>query len=208
MPQANKFETAVVYGSVRRERRGIRVARFMVDKLRARGHSVTLVDPLEYELPMLDLMYKEYGEGEAPAAMQAVADIFARADGYIVVSAEYNHSVPPALKNLLDHFQKQYLYKPSGIVTYSKGPFGGVRGLIALRGILAELGTPSIPSAFPVSKVEDAFAEDGTPIDKAYDKRVVGFLDEFDWYMAALKIAREAGDCVEEIPTQQTICRG
>lgn len=96
------------------------------------------------------------------------------ADGFIIVSAEYNHSIPAALKNLLDHFQSEYLYKPSAIVTYSVGPFGGVRGLINLRAILAELGTPSIPSAFSISQIINSFDEDGHLLDQAYAERIAG----------------------------------
>ncbi len=80
---------------------------------------MTLVDSRECELPFLDLMYKEYEEGQAPEAMETVAETFRSADGFIIVSAEYNHSIPAALKNLLDYYQSEYLYKPSAIVTYS-----------------------------------------------------------------------------------------
>lgn len=186
------LNTAVLYGSARHHRQGIKAARFVVNKLEERGHAVTLVDSMAYELPMLDKMYKEYASGEAPQAMQAIADILSAADGFVVVSGEYNHSVPAALKNLLDHFQKEYLYKPSAIVTYSAGPFGGVRALVNLRAILAELGASSIPSAFPVSQVQKAFAEDGAPLDDAYPKRIVRFLDEYEWYANALRDARNA----------------
>lgn len=207
MSPAKPFEVAVVYGSVRRERRGIRVARFITRELERRGHNAELIDPMEYRLPMLDLMYREYEPGTAPDDMEKVARILSDADGFVIVSAEYNHAPPPALKNLLDHYQKEYLYKPSAIVTYSKGPFGGVRGLIALRAILAELGTPSIPSAFPVSKIDTAFDDDGSAIEQVYEQRAAKFLDEFDWYLSALRAARNAGDCVEEMPTQQALCQ-
>ena len=183
--------TAVVYGSVRSARQGIRAARFIARKLEARGHEVAFVDALERQLPMLDRMYKEYEPGEAPESMEAVASVFRNADGFIIVSGEYNHSIPPALKNLLDHFQKEYHYKPSGILTYSAGPFGGLRGLPNLRAILGELGTPGIPTVLPVTRVQKAFDEDGNALDTAYDERVVGFLDEYEWYARALKAARE-----------------
>jgi NAD(P)H-dependent FMN reductase len=199
---------AVIYGSARRGRQGIKAARFVVRKLEERGHAVTLVDSREHDLPMLDLMYKEYEPGQAPEAMQAVGEILAAADGFIIVSAEYNHSIPAALKNLLDHYQREYLYKPSGIVTYSAGPFGGVRALVNLRAILAELGTPSIPSAFPISQIHKAFDDDGNSLDTPYDKRAIKFLDEFEWYANALRHAREHDDCCDELPTQQQMCRG
>ena len=201
------LNTAIIYGSARRERQGIKAARFIVNKLEARGHHVNLIDSDTHELPMLDLMYKGYDEGQAPAAMESVAAMLREADGFIVVSAEYNHSVPAALKNLLDHYQSEYHYKPSGIVTYSAGPFGGVRNLVNLRGILAELGTPAIPSAFPVMQVQSAFDDAGNALDENYDKFVIKFLDEYEWYAQALKIAREGG-CAEEVaPVQQVMCR-
>ena len=201
------LNTAVIYGSARRQRQGIKAARFVTRKLDERGHAVTLVDTKEYELPLLDLMYKEYEAGTAPAAMQAVADILAAADGFVILSGEYNHSVPPALKNLLDHYQGEYLYKPSAIVTYSAGPFAGVRGLVNMRGILAELGSPAIPSAFAVSQVYKAFDDHGNALDDAYERRVGNFLDEYEWYARALKREREGG-CAEDIPSQQQLCRG
>lgn len=202
-----KLRTAVLYGSARQSRQGIKAARFVVRKLEERGHGVTLIDSMKSRLPMLDLMYKEYEKGEAPPAMEAIAETLRQADGFVIVSGEYNHSIPAALKNLLDHFQSEYFYKPSAIVTYSAGPFAGVRNLVNLRGILAELGTPSIPSAFPVSRVSRAFDDKGTPIDKAYDERVVKFLDEYEWYANALRRARDKGSRGEDIPTQQQLCR-
>ena len=202
------INTAIIYGSARSSRQGIKAARFVLNKLEDRGHSVTLVDTQDYDLPLLDKMYKEYDADSAPEAMSAVAKILNAADGFVVISAEYNHSVPAALKNLLDHYQSEYLYKPSAIVTYSAGPFGGVRALVNMRGILAELGTPSIPSAFPVSQVQNAFDDDGKPLDAAYDKRIVKFLDEYEWYATAMQKARVEQQCSENIPTQQEMCRG
>ncbi len=207
MSNSMNLNTAVIYGSARRDRQGIKAARFIVRKLEERGHDVTLIDSQEYDLPFLDWMYKEYAPGQAPVAMQAIADILDAADAFVIVSAEYNHSIPAALKNLLDHFQSEYLYKPSGIVTYSAGPFGGVRALVNLRGILAELGTPSIPSAFPISQIHNAFDTDGNSLDTPYDERVVKFLDEFEWYANALRQARDQGSCSEDLPVQQQMCR-
>lgn len=112
----------------------------------------------------------------------------------MVVCAEYNHSVPPALKNLLDHFgPAEFAFKPSGIVTYSTGPFGGVRAGIHLREILADLGTTSIPAAFPISQVQTSFDEKGTALNASYNQKVSLFLDSLEWYAAALKDARATG---------------
>jgi NAD(P)H-dependent FMN reductase len=203
-----KLRTAVVYGSARKNRHGIKAARFVVRKLEERSHEVSLVDSQEFDLPLLDKMFKEYEPGTAPDAMQRLADILSAADGFVIVSAEYNHSIPAALKNLLDHFQSEYHYKPSGIVTYSAGPFGGVRALVNLRAILAELGTPSIPSAFPVSQVFNAFDDQGIALDSAYDERVGKFLDEFEWYANAMSHARNDNRGCDDDPLQQRMCRG
>ena len=50
---------AVIIGSVRSERQGIKVGNWIVKKLEERGHEVTLIDPLKLQLPLLDKMYKE-----------------------------------------------------------------------------------------------------------------------------------------------------
>ncbi len=186
-----KLDIAVVYGSVRSGRQGIGVARFVTEQCRKRGHVVTLVDPLEHPLPLLDKMYKEYKPGEAPPVLEGLAKIIKAADAYVIVSGEYNQSVPPVLANLLDHFLEEYFYKPSAIVCYSAGSFGGVRAAIALRPMLAEMGMSSIPSVFPVPKVQAAFQNDGTPMDPSWEKRIVRFLDELEWYGRALKCERE-----------------
>jgi len=94
---------AVLYGSVRTERQGIRVARYIMAELLGRGHQATLVDPMIDKLPLLDRMYKEY-KNDAPAPLEELATRYRRVDGFVIVSGEYNHGIPPALKNLLDHF--------------------------------------------------------------------------------------------------------
>lgn len=184
---------AIIYGSVRHHRKGIRAARFIYRKSIDRGYDTTLIDPLDYNLPLLDKMYKEYNEGEAPENLEQLAQIVNNADGYIIVSAEYNHSIPPALSNLLDHFLEEYFFKPSAIMCYSAGHFGGVRAAMQLRSMLAEMGMSSIPTVLPVPKVEKAFKEKGIPNDEAYHKRAEQFLDEFEWYLKALKKGRSGG---------------
>ncbi len=189
------MKTAILYGSVREHREGIRAARSVDKALNDRGHQVTLIDPLDktYQLPLLNKMYKEYAEREVPEELERIAGILREADGFVIVTGEYNHSIPPALKNLLDHFQKEYLFKPSGIVCYSAGSFGGVRAAVHLRVILAELGTPSISSILPVPKVQEALKTDGTAFDAKHNERTARFLDEFEWYLQALKEGRSNG---------------
>ncbi|MFC3695103.1 NADPH-dependent FMN reductase [Chenggangzhangella methanolivorans] len=182
----------VLYGSVRSERQGITLARHVTEALRARGHDAPLIDPIEFRLPLLDKMYKEY-KGDAPPVLAELAGIYARADGFVIVSGEYNHGVPPALKNLLDHFLEEYFWRPSAIVSYSAGSFGGVRAAMQLRMTLGELGMPSIPSTFPVPAIGKAFGEDGKPADEKFERRFDKFARELEWYAEALKAKRAEG---------------
>ncbi len=191
MPDA--LDLLVIYGSVRPHRQGIRAARFLVEACKARGHQTTLIDPLENQLPLLERMYKEYEKGQAPEVLERLATQIRAADAFIIVSGEYNHSIPPALSNLLDHFLEEYFWRPSGIVCYSAGAFGGVRSAMQLRAMLCELGTPSIPSLLPIPRVQDVFDEEGHPRDETYNQRAARFLSELEWYARALKTARLAG---------------
>lgn len=184
---------AVLFGSVRSDRQGIKAARFVERQLRGRGHEVTLVDPLDVKLPLLDRMYKEYPKGAAPDVLERLATLYRAADAFIVVTGEYNHGVPPALTNLLDHFLEEYFFRPSGIVSYSTGAFGGVRAAVQLREVLGELGMPSISSTFPVPRVGSAFSDDGTPQDPALERRFARFASELEWYAEALRERRRSG---------------
>jgi len=120
-------------------------------------------------------------------------DLLETADAFIVVSGEYNHSIPPALSNVMDHFLEEYFWRPSAIVSYSAGAFGGVRAAMQLRALLCELGTPSIPSILPIPKVQDVFDDENRLLDPVYLRRTSRFLDELEWYARALREARKAG---------------
>jgi NAD(P)H-dependent FMN reductase len=178
---------------VRSDRKGLRVARFVECRLAERGHSVTLVDQQTLQLQLLDRMYKEYPKGSAPEKLEQLATLYRSADAFVIVSAEYNHSIPPALSNLLDHFLEEYFWRPSAIVCYSAGAFGGVRAAMQLRAMLCELGMPSISSLFPVPHADQAFSETGQPSDPAIDPRFTRFATELEWYAEALNKQRAAG---------------
>jgi NAD(P)H-dependent FMN reductase len=190
---------AVLLGSVRSERMGDRVAKWAMAQLEARGHEAVLVDAAELKLPMLDKMWKEIRK-DPPAkyaklheTLARLAKLYGRADGFCVVSAEYNHSVPPGLTNLIDHFLEEYFFRPSAIVCYSATPFGGVRAAMQLRALLAEVGMPSIPSLQPVPSIGTALSADGVALTQELAEKSGKFFDEFDWYMRAMKAERGKG---------------
>lgn len=189
----SSLSIAVLLGSVRRDRMGSRAATLVVRELERRGHTVHLVDPLELQLPLLDRMYKEHPKGEAPEPLERLAALYRRADGFLVVSGEYNHGIPPALKNLLDHFLEEYFWRPSGIICYSAGGFGGVRAAMQLRMTLAELGMSSVPSLLPIPRIAEAIDEHGVAQLPVVDRSANRFLDEFLWYAGALAEARANG---------------
>lgn len=193
----SELETAlsipVILGSVRRDRVGIRAAQLIVDSLVARGHRPVLIDPLVEQLPLLDRMYKEHPKGEAPRELERLAVLYRQADGFAIVSGEYNNGIPPALKNLLDHFLEEYFWRPSAIICYSAGQFGGVRAAMQLRMTLAELGMSSIPSIFPIPRIAQALDEDGRPREAWVAGRLDRFLGEFCWYARAMKRERADG---------------
>ncbi|HJR59428.1 MAG TPA: NAD(P)H-dependent oxidoreductase [Vicinamibacterales bacterium] len=184
---------AVIAGSVRSDRQGIKAARFVERSLAARGHEVALVDPVEVPLPLLDRMYKEYPKGEAPEALERLAGLYRGCDGFVVVSGEYNHSIPPALSNLLDYFLEEYFFRPSAIVCYSTGAFGGVRAAMQLRAMLGELGMPSISSIFAIPRIGQALTDAAESPDPAFGRRFGRFATELEWYAGALHEARKKG---------------
>ncbi len=182
---------SIIYGSVRTDRQGIKAAKYLEKKLLERNISLHFIDPLKYQLPLLDKMYKEYQPGEAPDAMEKLAHLFKSSDGFLIVTGEYNHSIPPALKNLLDHFQSEYFFKASAIASYSAGSFGGVRAAVHLRVILGELGMPAISSILPFPIIGDLFDSNLKPKNDRIESSTTRFLDEFIWYVEAFKRQRD-----------------
>jgi NAD(P)H-dependent FMN reductase len=190
---------AVLLGSVRRERVGDRAAKWAMAQLKARGHKAVLVDAAELKLPVLDKMWKEIKKDppakykKLHATLAPLAKLYAKADGFCVVSAEYNHTVPPGLTNLIDYFLEEYFFRPSAIVCYSAGQYGGVRAAMQLRALLAEVGMPSIPSLQPVPSIGKALSAEGVALTQELAEKSGKFFDEFDWYMRAMKAERSKG---------------
>lgn len=182
---------AVIVGSVRKDRQGIKVARWVEKMLKNRNHKVFFIDPMELNLPLLDRMYKEMENPDDK--IKNLRNNIKDAEGYISVTPEYNRSISSAMKNTLDYFLEEYYFKPSAIVSYSPGMFGGINAAQQLRLVFAELGASSIPSSFAIPRVNKVFDREGNLLDELYVKRISRFFDEFEWYVHALSKQRELG---------------
>ncbi len=160
----------VFLGSVRNStppkpaRLGFRVSKACIECLNNRfgEHEIELIDALDYPLETVFKPQFAYAKGKAPSALDALTEKIAAADGFIMVSPEYNHSMSPALANLLNHFGSSlFSYKPSAIVTYSAGQWGGMRAAVGMRTFLSELGCLSVSAMIHVPKAQEVLDEEG-----------------------------------------------
>ncbi|MCC5870310.1 MAG: NAD(P)H-dependent oxidoreductase, partial [Gammaproteobacteria bacterium] len=171
-------------------RLGLRVARACIAHLATGEHVTRLVDPLEIELPSVFKPQFAYPEGRAPAALNALAGEIESADGYVMVSPEYNHSMSPALSHLLNHFGSSLLsWKPSAIVTYSAGQWGGVRAAVGMRSFLAELGCLPVSAMIHVPRAQDVLDEDGVCLEgvdaSAWHDYMARTFTQLEWWATA-----------------------
>ena len=183
----------VFYGSYRSDRVGIRMADFVVESFRARGETVELIDAQAVGLPIIDRMYKEYPKGQAPAAMEGLAQKIRSADAFVFVVGEYNWGVQPGLKNLTDHFLEEWFWRPAGIASYSPGRLGGARANDAWHSILSEMGMVVISSVLTVGMIAQTFDAQGKPIGDAgavQQKAFARFADDLAWWTQAAKAQR------------------
>jgi NAD(P)H-dependent FMN reductase len=185
------MKVSLILGSVRANRQGIKALRFAENILKKKNWEITVIDACEWELPLLNKMYKSMDEPEEKFVN--LHHTLNSSDGYFFVTAEYNHSIPAALKNLLDHYQKEYFFKPAAILSYSQTGFGGVRATEHLRLICIELGMSPISSFFAISKIQDTLDDNGESGDGKLEEKTDKFLNEFEWYLEAFKEQRKKG---------------
>jgi NAD(P)H-dependent FMN reductase len=183
----------VFYGSYRSDRLGIRLAQFIVDRLRRRGEDVEFIDAKAVGLPMLDRMYKEYPKGGAPEALEKLAGQIRAADGFLFITGEYNWGVQPGLKNLTDHFLEEWFWRPAAIVSYSAGRLSGAHAATAWHGTLCEMGMVVVSSTIAVGPIAHTLSADGEPIGeggKALEAQFPRFADDLVWWIEAAKAQR------------------
>ena len=122
--------------------------------------------------------------------MDAMAKKIKEADCYVVVCAEYNHSIPPALASMMGHFGgSNYACKPSAIIAYSAGPFAGARAAVALRPFLSELGCLPVSKMALLPSPNEYLEADGTVKDPENRmlKQIPGVVTQLEWMAIAMK---------------------
>jgi NAD(P)H-dependent FMN reductase len=184
------LELPILVGTIRADRRSIHVARYAHALLAARpGVTTRLWDPVD--LPFGNLAYREWEMKERPGAVDEFVRAMDRADGFVIVTPEYNFGIPGTLKNLLDHLFDEWNRKPFGFVT-AGGVVGGVRAQDQLRQVISGIRAITIPTAIGVQHVEAAWDEKGPKAGRPeWDARFGRFFDELEWYARALRTARQ-----------------
>ncbi|MET1414865.1 NAD(P)H-dependent oxidoreductase [Roseibium sp. HPY-6] len=180
-------------------RLGERVAAACCRRLDAYGAAHILVDPLEIDLPKPFKPHFSYAKGKAPFQLEELEARIASADGYVMVSPEYNHSMSPSLAHLLNHFGSSlFSYKPSAIVTYSAGQWGGARAAVNMRTFLSELGCLPVSAMVHVPQAQEVFDGDGAYLagtDKdRWDTYIDRTIRQLMWWAEAANRQRASGD--------------
>ena len=178
----------VFYGSYRSDRKGIRLADYLVAQLKARGDDAELIDAKAVGLPILDRMYKEYPKGQAPEALETLAGKIKAADAFVFITGEYNWGVQPGLKNLTDHFLEEWYWRPCAIASYSFGRLGGARSSYAWHNTLSEMGMVVISSTLTVGGIQATLDEHAQPVGEggeALARSFGRFADDLRWWTEA-----------------------
>jgi NAD(P)H-dependent FMN reductase len=183
------FYIPVILGSTRRGRQSVKVARFVVDRMkRSERIDTEILDLLEFNFPIMEerLRFRD----DPPSRLTEFAGKIARADSVVIVTPEYNNGYPGVLKNSLDYLLPEYRRKPIAIVTVSAGGFGGLNCLAQLRLVALGMGAFPIPASLPVSRVQDSFDEQGNPRESSYEKRAQSFIEELLWFTEAIALQK------------------
>ncbi len=174
----------VLVGTTRPQRKSIYAARLVAEVgASIEGIETELVDPMDFNFP---------GDGNDPEGKDPrYGAITKRADGFFIVTPEYNHGYPGSLKRMLDSELENYIHKPVAFGGVSKQPWGGVRAIEALVNTVREMGLVSTFTDVQFPKVESLFDEDGKLLDEHYREYVKRAWTELIWMAKVLKTGRE-----------------
>ncbi|CAN5194426.1 NADPH-dependent FMN reductase [soil metagenome] len=181
----------VIVASTRTTRFADHPLAWLLPKLTA--FDVDVVDLRELNLPYYDLptppamAFRQYTSD----AERHLGERLDAADGFIVITNEYNHGYSAALKNLLDHFFIELSHKPIGFVGY--GNVGGARAIEQLRQVAIELDMVPIKPSVNILGPQYFAVREGAPVDEAFaplDTSLDRVLDSLTWWVGATHAAR------------------
>jgi NAD(P)H-dependent FMN reductase len=177
---------AVILGSNRPERACDLVASWALKAMeRAGGFETDVVDPAALDLPVRH-------PREPDSAVQDLRARIGRADASVVVTPEYNHGYPAALKHLIDLVGIEWHAKPVGFVSYG-GLSGGIRAVEQLRGVFAELHAITVRDAVAFPNTWERFNAEGQLAEPLrFERQATAMLERVRWWAAVLKAARLA----------------
>lgn len=174
----------VILGTGREGRRSEHAARFVFGELQKRAGVVgEFVDVRELKFD-LTVPNEETRDPQWAALAK-------RADGFVIVTPEYNHGYPGLLKHALDMNLEEYVHKAVGLCGVSAGTFGGARVIEALLPVMRELGLVSTFIDVNFGSAGKLFDETGKLLDEKFVGRVAKFLDELIWMTRVLRHGRE-----------------
>jgi NAD(P)H-dependent FMN reductase len=158
----------IILGSTRPGRVGERVATWVHDVASRRDDAeFEVVDLRDHPLPHLDEPpLARPPEGSPHPHTRAWADRIASFDGYVIVTPEYNASIPGVLKNALDFLYTEWNDKAAGFVSY--GIVGGARAAAQLRTICGALQMATVCQQVTLSTVNE-FEHHAVPTPGAYN---------------------------------------
>jgi NAD(P)H-dependent FMN reductase len=188
---------AVIVGSTRQGRFADKPAQWIAQKLADRPDvDIELLDLRDFPLPYFDDPVSPAWRNGAPIAdpiLRAWSEAIDRADGFIIVSPEYNHGYTAVLKNAIDHLYAEWNRKPVGFVGY--GNASGARAIEQLRQVAVELEMTPIKRsiAIPVEQIKRFIFEGATDLDFSEADQAAGaMIDELLWWVDALSTTRKA----------------
>ncbi|MCC7307551.1 MAG: NAD(P)H-dependent oxidoreductase [Acidobacteria bacterium] len=182
----NRLFLPILLGTPRQARASEHVAQWVLAKMQERSEIESrLFDVRDFNLPR-DHYGTELGD-QFPEWRDAII----RADGLVIVTPEYNHGYPGALKSVLDLLLKEYIHKAVAFVGVSAGPWGGTRVIEACIPMVRELGLAVTFTDLNFPQASSKFDENGNLLDATYENRISGFLDELVWMATTLRWGRQ-----------------
>jgi NAD(P)H-dependent FMN reductase len=180
---------AVILGSTRPGRKGEAVAKWAYSIASKRPDAqFELVDVASFNLPLLDEpVPPSMGQYSKQHTRDWAAKI-ASFDGFVFVTAEYNHGIPGALKNAIDFLYKEWNNKAAGFVSY--GSAGGARAVEHLRDVMAELQVATVRNQVMLSLFTDFENFGNFKPDPRHEAEVNAMLDQLIPWSNALRNLR------------------